>query len=442
MRLTDTFLPKRTAKIPLKRSMTGYETEMFVLDSNGRLCDADMLLKKAKNLPVQKECSRYMVEVACLPARRLSTSSRYLIDNLTELGEIAQAQGNALYPFGTYFGTNAPLLRRKNWYTVQKKILGETNFINAGKCCGFHQHYTLPRGIYDKKNKFITYRKNSKINKSLIDSYNFLNAADPVFTTLTQSSPFVDTARVAKDARLVLYRGGKTLRNSSAVYAKQPIFGGLSPYKSTIRDLMSTLRRRHQKWKRLMIEHKADHSRYINSTNILNFTWNPVKINPKGTLEYRGSDMNFLSTLFGMSTMLKFSLRAIQQDNLIVTPADIGPEDAFRVEGNMVFIPPFATVNLQLQRDAAYEGLRNDDVYTYVKRCYRFVKEIAHDDYAPFLKNVRNMLDERKTRSDSIISYFKKRGYDNEIPTAVAEEAALHFSEAFMQDLKQLSWIQ
>ena len=422
--------------------MTGYETEMFVLDENGRLSDADMLLKKAKTLPVQKECSRNMIEVACLPARRLNTSSKYLVDNLTELGEIAHTNGNALFPFGTYFGKNNPQLRRKNWYTVQKKILGEENFINAGKCCGFHQHYTLPRGIYDKKAQFINYRTNSKINKSLIDSYNFLNAADPVFTTLTQSSPFVDNTLIAKDARMILYRGGKTLKNPLAVYAKQPIFGGLSPYKSTIRDLMSTLRRRHQKWKSLMIENKADHSRYINSTNILNFTWNPVKINPKGTLEYRGSDMNFLSTLFGMSTMLKFSLRAIQQDNLIVTPADIGPEDAFRVEENMVFIPPFATVNIQLQRKAAYEGLSNDDVYTYVKRCYRFVKERSHDDYAPFLKNVRNMLDERKTMSDTIIEYFKKRGYDDEIPAKVAEEAALHFSEKFMHDLKQLSWIQ
>ncbi|MFT4343833.1 MAG: glutamate-cysteine ligase family protein, partial [Candidatus Woesearchaeota archaeon] len=265
MRLTDIALPKRTAKLPLKRSMSGYETEMFVLDENGKLTSADSLLNRAKKtIPVQKECSKYMLEVACLPAKRLSTTGRYLIDNLEELGELAQKNGNALYPFGTYFGFNRPLFRQKTWYTVQRKILGERNFENAGKCCGFHQHYTLPRGIYDRKTKFINYRQNSKINKSLIDSYNFITAADPVFTTITQSSPFVDASYVAKDARLILYRGGKTLKNPDALYAKQPLFGGLSPYKLTIRDLMSTLRRRHQKWKNLMIANKVDYTKFVN----------------------------------------------------------------------------------------------------------------------------------------------------------------------------------
>lgn len=432
-RLTHIFLPSKAAKQPLKRSLTGYETENFIIDHEGKLDSSDSLIKAAGSLDVEKEAAKSMIETVSLPSKRLQTSSQNLVRNLLRLDELAEKEERYLYPFGTYFWKNDPVFRRKRWYTIQAKLLGEERWKNAGMCCGFHQHYTLPRGVFDHKARFIQ-KKRSKINKPFIDSYNFLTALDPILTTIAQSSPYVDGKHLAKDSRLLMYRGGKFLGYSKGMYTKRRLFGALSSYKMTVSDLSSTLRRRQQKWKSLMEEQGFDTSRYITKTNTLKFTWNPVKVNPHGTLEYRGADMNMLSNLFAAATMLKFSLRKIQQDFLVVVPLDIKLEECFSVENNMVFIPPFSQIRT-LQKRAAYEGLANDDVYIYVKRFYRFVRKLTYKHYHPLLSPVKRMLDRKETASDRIMSYFARKGDKEKLTADTAREGAVKFSKDFRKDL-------
>jgi len=433
-RLTNLFTPKKGHDKTLKRSMSGFETETFILNNEGKIDNSDLLLNKAKKaaLDVKEECAKGMIEVICLPSKKLSSTTFDLLNNVTKLSEIAEDNDQYLYPFACYPGVNKPVFRSEPWYTIKQNILGK-RFVNAGLCCGYHQHYALPWGMFDEKTKSLNYKLNSKVKRTLLDSYNMLNAIDPIITLFLQSSPFVNGKFVGKDSRLIVYRGGKKLDNMDGLYANHQFFGGLSPYKQTLMDLMSTIRRKHSKWNKLMRENGYKKKE---DTSILQFAWNPVKVNNKGTLEYRGGDMNYMTNILAASTTIKFLLRKIQQDFTLVIPMDIELKESFTVENNMLFIPPHTMVRNDLQKHSAYDGLDNKDVRIYTERFFKFIKSITYKSYKPLLKPFQTMIEEKQTMSDTILKQVKKDGYDKEIPDEYARELAINYSNKFRKDLK------
>ena len=435
-KLTNFFIPQRISKAPLKRSMSGYETEQFVLDSKGKIDNSDNLYKKAisQGIDVQKECAKSMIEMSCFPSKRLKTSSQSLLDNHIALNDLANKNNLHLFPFGTYFGKQIPVFRRNKWYTIKGKILTPEKWRYAGLCTGVHQHYALPRGLFDKKTKMIKQMNKSKINKTLIDSYNFMTALDPILTVFAQSTPYIDGKFLGKDSRVIAYRGGSFLDYKQGLYSKHRLYGALSPYKSTVRDLVSTQKRRYEKFKTLVRKAGYNPDELMNDKEILKYNWSPVKLNPHGTLEYRGYDMNYMSNIFAISTLLKFSLREIQQNFKMVVPLDMDSSESFKVEGNLIFVPPFSSVT-KLQKLSAYKGLADDDVYNYAKKFVNFAKDITNSDYQQMLNPVLNMLEERKTMSDEIYNYFRKKGCAKEPDKKTLQEAALHFSEIYYKDL-------
>ena len=167
---------------------------------------------------------------------------------------------------------------------------------------------------------------------------------------------------------------------------------------------------------------------------MLSYAWNPVKINPHGTIEYRGFGMNKLSTLFGPSTMFKFTLKNIQQNYQRVIPLDMDLKESFRVENNLLFVPGFSDVT-RLQKYAAYEGLKNKEVYNYTKNFFKFARTVTSENYLPLLDPVKNMLESKKTTSDRIMEYFKRKGFKNKITESAAKEGAIKFSNDFKKDL-------
>ena len=434
-KLTRLFLPERFSKTPLKRSMSGYETEQFILDNKGNIDNSDALYKKAieKGISVQKECAKSMIEMSCFPSKRLKTSSQSLLDNHIQLNDLANKNDMHLFPFGTYFGKHEPQFRRNKWYTIKGKILTKEKWRYAGLCVGVHQHYALPRGIFDSNKKNIKRMDSSKINKTLVDSYNFITAIDPILTVFAQSSPYIDGEHLGKDSRIIAYRGGSFLDFKKGLYSKHRLFGALSPYKSTVRDLVSAQKRRYEKFKLLVKNEGYNSNDLIDETEILKFNWSPVKLNPHGTLEYRGYDMNYMSNIFSISTLLKFSLREIQQDFKMVVPLDMKSSEAFKVENNLIFVPPFSAVT-KLQKKSAYEGLANDDVYNYAKNFVNFAKSITNKDYKHMLDPVLKMLDERKTVSDEIYKHFNNKNSLLQSKKEV-QESALKFSEKYSKDL-------
>lgn len=432
-------------KRPLKRSLTGLEIELFTLNEKGQMIfEADQLIskvrKKNRGVKLIKECAKNMVELGSYPSIKVYNTALNLLNNLQLVLEVAEENDIALLPHGTYPGRFVPKMRDDRHYHVKSGIIGRKLFLNAGRCSGFHNHYTLPKGVFDKKTRFLKNLVKSKIKETLIDSYNLSIAMDPVLTTLLQSSPFVQGRYIAKDSRVVIYRGGKSLRYNQGLYSHLQYYGALPKYKQTLSDLKITLKSRQIKWERIMLENGFHPNGLIKPTNVLDFSWNPVKINKLGTLEQRGMDMNHPKYILGASTLLKFVLRKIQQGFLRVVPSDIGVSEPFKLEGKVLYIPPYAHVKNKLQRAAAYEGLEDKDIVNLCRRFLAFARSCTDKDYLPIIKPVLSIFSERRTVSDKLVSWFKKKGYGKEdiVPNDVCAEIAIKSSNQLFNEIEEI----
>lgn len=435
-------LMPRKKKTPLKKSLSGLEIELFLLDSKGKPSNkADVLITKTKkshpDIMIKKECSRQMFEVSSFPSVKVWNTSMNLIESLKKTIDIAEKNNLALFPFATYPGEVRPEIRKDKWYRLKEAVLTKECFKNAGLCCGVHYHYTLPRGIFNNNAKWLNPLTNSKIKQSMIDSYNTSIAVDPVMIGLLQSSPFFQGKHIGKDSRVIVYRGGRKLKYMSGVYSKFQIVGALPPYKQTLGDLLFSLKRRQLRWKQRMLKNNLEPSMMVKNGNVLQFSWNPVKINELGTLEQRSIDTNYISNIIAISSFLKFIHRRIQQDFLKVIPSDIGVEEPFKIEDNTMYIPPHTYVRNNLQKRAAYNGLADEKVYDYCSRFVKLGRSCILKGYAKAVMPLVDMINEKKTVSDNILKWFRRKGFDNDskLTSEICHEFALQHFELMKKDL-------
>jgi hypothetical protein len=148
-------------------------------------------------------------------------------------------------------------------------------------------------------------------------------------------------------------------------------------------------------------------------------------------------DMNHPKNVMAMASMLKFVFRKIYRDFYHVMPSDIGIDEPFKVEGNLIHVPPHTYVRNHLQKEAAYKGMDSKDVYYYCQRFYRFARQFIDDNYVPVVRPLLRMLDEKETVSDIIIKRVRKMGYkkDDPLPVDAAAESALKSCEKLLQEV-------
>jgi len=430
-------------KKPLKRSLSGFEVELFTLDSNGDVAPAaDEIIKESlawhPSVIVTGEVGKHMFEIGSFPRVKVYNTALNLIENVERVVDVSEKLGYHFYPYGTYPGKFEPQFSPKTWYKMKEKIFGTQKFRLSMLVTGFHFHYTLPRGVFDKKKKLLKPMFDSKIKKTLVDSYNMLIAMDPVLTTFMQSSPFVEGRYLGKDSRMLVYRGGRKL-GYDGLYSDYQQYGGLQPYKHTMADLIKLSEERHKRWKRLMSEQGFDPREIYKFGKILDFSWNPVKINKLGTMEQRGMDMNKFSLVLACGALIASTLRKIQQDFLEVVPSDVGVKEPFKLEGDKVIIPPHTTVRHYYQSISAHKGLSDDSMLDYCKRFMRFASAHAEPEEQAAFKVLYRMLESRKTESDRLVDEAQKAGYSvkEELPHELVRELALKESEKMKKDLKE-----
>src|SRR3989338_11255300 len=90
-------------KRQLKKSLTGFEVELFTVDKEGYLTHAaDFLLKKARqdkrDFNIKKEISLNMIEVASYPSEMIPRTMDYLLEELDYLTGIAERYNVLLCP--------------------------------------------------------------------------------------------------------------------------------------------------------------------------------------------------------------------------------------------------------------------------------------------------------------------------------------------------------
>ena len=428
-------------KQPLKRSFIGFEVELFTINKNGYIVNgADTILKRAKqdkNLTIKKECAGNMIEIASYPNEMVPHTMEHLLDELEYLISIAKKEDILLCPLGTYPGKFNPFMRNDRPYKIKELIFGQNRWKTAGRCIGFHCHYTLPKGIFDTQLRVLKMLIRSKIKDSLVNSYNLMVAADAALTTLMQSSPFYQGKYIGKDSRVIMYRGGEHLNNKTGLYANLEEFGGLPPYKLTALDIMDIITTRYEKWKSFVISLGLNIKVLSLYGSILDTTWNPVKINPNGTLEQRGMDMNHPIYIAGIGVIIRWILKKLQEEYYAVVPSEIGIKEPFKTEKDIIYIPPYPYVRDVLQKNSAYKGLESYEVHNYCKRFLRFAASIMPRDRLKMIKPFQEMLNYKKTVSDEIIEYAKKKGYKrkDKITNKLAADIALHHSQRLLREI-------
>ena len=303
----------------LKKSSIGFEAEFFTINNSGYITNAaDRILKLVKRKSESlawKECAHNMIEIGSYPKEGVQHTMENLIAEIETVIAITEKEDVHLCPLGAYPGRFNPEMRADKPYMIKSYIFGRQRFKIAGRCIGFHCHYTLPRGIFDSQMRVLKILVNSKIKDSVVNSYNLLIAADPALTTLMQSSPFYQGRLFGKDARVIMYRGGEDFSNKNGLYANYEEFGCLPPYKLTALDIVDLITTRYEKWKAKIKSLGINIKLLPLYGSVLNTTWAPVKVNPHGTLEQRGMDMNHPGHIMGVGTIINYLLKKLQEED-------------------------------------------------------------------------------------------------------------------------------
>jgi hypothetical protein len=426
----------------LKKSQVGFEVEMFTIDDKGFIVNkADNLLEKfsnSKKITIKKECAKNIIEIASYPDMNIKNTMGNLLKELEILVPLAEKEGISFYPLGTYPGKFQPSMRDDTKYDFKKRLFGKERFKIAGRCVGFHCHYTLPTGIFDTELRVLKMIVRSKIKDSFVNSYNMLIAADPALSCFMQSSPYYQGRFIGKDSRVIMYRGGKPFNNKTGLYAKFQEFGGLPQYRLTNLDIMDMISNRYEEWKTKLMRIGINIQALTLYQSILDTSWNPIKVNAKGTLEQRGVDMNHPTLIIGMGVLMKYLLKNLQEEFYSVIPSEIAIKEPFKVEGDVIYIPPLSHVRDNLQRISAVDGLENEEMHRYCKRFLRFVDNNIPKDKKRLMIPFKKMIEDKKTISDEILQYTKKQGYakGEPIPDTLAAKIALLHSKRFLKEIE------
>ncbi len=433
----------RKKKRPLKRLKLGFEAEFLVLDQKGKPVNkADLLLEKVgskKNKVgdnIRKEAGKNQIEIGSYPSHEVTDTAQTFLGNLKNLLFAAEKEKLTLCPLGTYPGKFVPEMRKKE-YKVATTLFGR-KFNRVGRVFGYHCHYVLPRGTFDKKKLTLNRMIGSKVQKTLVDSYNFLIAADPALTAFMQSSPFYQGYHFAKDTRLIVYRRDKDLEPSQGVPFRfkfdSPVYKTLPSYQRTVTDILHFVDKLYQK--RINICKEANLKPNYKSKLITN--WTPVKINIHGTLEQRGMDMNHLLSLMSVSYLIKSILKKIQQDFLKVKVSEKALKKPFDFKKKTIYIPPYSYVKKTLQRASVLKGFEDKKLFNYSKRLFSLAESFTPKKKRDLLDPLEKMLKDKKTLSDEIITEAKKLGHKNlekRLPQEIASKIALGHSKRLFKEI-------
>lgn len=433
--------PKKSANSK-ERAKTGFEVEFLIVDEEGNVANAaDKILSKIESEDLKheavKECAHSYVEMNVYPRIYVRNVATKFLGDMEGVLDVAEKFDLSFYPLAMFPYDYEPKMREGGWYGVKEKIFGG-KWHYAGRCAGFHLHYSLPTGIFSYDDRHLAENPKRSEKQKTINSYNFAIAIDPALTTFTQSSPIYKGRIFAKDSRLLLYRGGDDL-GYDGLYSNYPLFGGLEPYIITYDELISRGDLRYGEWIKIVKGAGGDVDA-LKDKNRLDFAWNPIKINKVGSIELRNMDMNMPSTLMAISILVKYVFRDIQRKEIEVISDDSAIQEPFRYEDGdkpKIYIPPFWHVKSVLQKESAIEGLVSDEMHTYCKRFFSLCLRFANKKYYPMLKPVKSMLKNKKTRSDEIISFVKKRGHGmgHRIDDEILREIVLKYSGGLKKDI-------
>lgn len=422
----------------------GLELEFFLVDKKGNISNkADLVInnmkKKLVGSEITTESGKSMVELKTFPSR----SSRGIFgDFFNDLKTfLYELDVNDLKPFyyGTYPGKNTSEKRIEPRYKVKENILGSEQWPIAQRCIGFHHHYTLPRNSINPNFNFFYPDLNNVKQEKIVNLYNLYTALDPAVTTFMQSSPYNEGKLMGKDSRVMLYRGDTIFSPLNMLYLNQPEFGVLEDYIPDFPSLIDRIKQKSGKWQKLLRYQGYDYNNFAkkdSKPSFLDSGWNPVKISPHCTIESRGADMNSLCKIVALSTLLKALSKYVQNNHIKIKPGLTGIKEPFKLENDVIHVPEFTHLKTRLQYNSALKGMDDKETYNYCKSLLKLAKKILSVESRAPLRVFSKMIYDKKTTSDDIISFVRKRqGSYKNIEEETAKELAVKAGEDIYKDL-------
>ncbi len=434
-----------TPRMPSITRLFGIELEFMLLDRQGEVSNtADQLIKDLKKklheTTIAKECSQAWIEIVSFPHRSSKEVFSGFFKDFEKILYEADVNDLRLFYYGTYPGKNKGKLRSDARYESQRKIRGNERMSIASKCIGFHFHYSLPRNVLNKNILFFYPDLNSRKKRQVLNLHNSYVAIDPAITTFMQSSPYYEGKYYGKDARMMLYRDDRIFGLKNKYYSGYSQYKKLNNYHPSFKELADTIKKRAEDWKNILTEHETsfkDFTKKGRKPSLLDTCWKPVKISPHSTIESRGADMNSLNKIVAMSSIMKHFSKYIQREVKEVKPSSIGNEEPFTYEEGFLHVPQREYIDI-LQKSSAFNGFEDENVRMYCKSLLKFVKSITSVESMAPIRVFNKMLNEKKTTSDEIIDFVKKKqGKENykTIEQETARDLALKSSQDLYKDL-------
>ncbi|MBI2676044.1 MAG: hypothetical protein HYX24_06305 [Candidatus Aenigmarchaeota archaeon] len=415
-----------------EQRLAGFEAEFHLIDGKGLVSDkADVIIKEMTG-QAKKECAKGMIEIASKPYALLADSMGDLLEKIRLLVSAAEKHMLHVYPYSTYPGSFDPEMRKEAAYRIKERIFGKERWKIAGRCTGFHFHYTLPRGIFSRFSRNMRLLLNPSLNQRTIDSYNMMVAMDPALCAFLQSSPFYQGRLCGKDARMMFYRGNR-LFGVEGLYSEFQEFGALPPYRHTVTSLIYQAEDRFGEWSRKMRILRLRSNALSVYGAALDTNWSPIKVNSIGTFEMRGMDMSTFSNMLSASVIIVHVLKEIGEGRLTVSFSE-SADEPFRTEDGVLFIPPFDFVD-RLQLHSAKRGMGSKEVRRYCKALLDFCSISPAN--RKLLQIFEKMTEDRETVADRIIKKARGMGATESLENEQAAELSLKFASGMAKETEK-----
>jgi carboxylate-amine ligase len=302
-----------------------------------------------------------MVEMTTLPSADFVALAASYVQNLRLAMEVGRELGLRLYPLGTYPLPTMLALRHDLRYQLQALTIGRERFAYASRCAGTHLHLEAPPGTVWPDPK-VAREAPAAAREEMVGLYNLATALDPALVAITRSCPFYEGRLEGIAARTARYRGDFGV---DGVYAGLPQVGALQPSARDAEDLISREGERYRAWYRAMDGAGADRRLYARAAGDRHrASWNPVRLNPAGTVEIRSMDANQPeATLAACATAIAAAER-VRGEDLHVVPS---PESrGFEVKDGELLVPGFDYLAGSLLPAAVRDGAGDPDVAAYL----------------------------------------------------------------------------
>ena len=352
----------------------GLEHEFFLVDESGVISDrADEFLalcrERAEDAGISPggflpECARHMVEINTPPARSFEGLSAEYLENLA----LALAAGRdlrlRLYPLATYPLPVEPRIRDETRYEIQAQAVGRERFLHAARCAGVHLHLEVEPGKVDRR-VGVSYGSTGAAREELVNAYNLGVALDAALVALSRSCPFYEGHATGIANRTCYYRSDAELA-PQGVYALLEPVGGLPPYAESTEDLVAAQFARLHAWLEVLDAAGVSRKRFFEEGGGLLFSssWNPVRLNAHGTVELRGIDSNYPSTVLAICALAKGAADRVRREGMTVVPEE--GQRAFEVTDGVLVVPDHGYMKGELFREAATHGVGSPVVAAYL----------------------------------------------------------------------------